>query len=164
MKSIADARRTRSYRLLEGAIGYISISFLVIIVTLAFVNRPLVSIFLILYSFMWVLKFCLNALYTIYIYKQLYRWESLDWETFLDSIAHHRDQAVVILENLREQFQSKIDWSRQIDSDIARLKAVEGTKYENPQNVQHIAIFSVYNEPAEVLLRTIELLNIPGWW
>lgn len=163
MKQIAELRTLRVYKLLEATIGVSSISFLVIILLLSFFERNIVSVFLITYSFMWVLKFCLNALYTIYTYKQLHRWETLDWEVFLNTMSTQPKQAIEMLTALRDKFKSKIDWSRQINEDIQHIQTLQGTKYAHPQTVFHIAIFSVYNEPADVIMRSLERVFQSGY-
>ena len=147
MSSIIENRKKLSYRLLEGSIGSISIGFLIGMVILSFFVRSFVSVFLILYSFLWVLKFCLNTIYTIYTYKQLDRWEELDWPSFLKSIKNNPKQAALVLNKFKKKYDSKLDWSHKIEQDEKELLLLEGTKFDNPLGVYHITIFSIYNEP-----------------
>ena len=82
MISILELRKKKFYRFLESFLAIISIGFLILLVILAWLNPTIYSILLIIYSFLWLLKFCLNVFYTIFSFKESNRWKTFDFTTF----------------------------------------------------------------------------------
>jgi hypothetical protein len=163
--SIQEDRKTFIYRFLEASIGLSSIGFLILLIVLSCFDetRNLVSLFLIIYSFLWVLKLSLNASFTIYTYKQLRRWEKFDWIKFFNNLKNDFDGAISQMEKFRDRYSGKIDWEKKMDQDIQNLKSIQGTKYANLAGVYHVNIFSIYNESADVLLKSLKYIYNAGY-
>jgi hypothetical protein len=156
--SIAEDRKKLSYRLLESALGIATILFLLAMIILSILDPILASILLIVYSFFWVLKYSLNAIYTIYTYKELRRWEKFDWDlvkTNFDSKSF--DKIDLQLSKFQSQFNT-LDWSKKIQIDRDNIKSLVGSDFENPFELYHVAIFSIYNESIDVIKKS--LINI----
>jgi hypothetical protein len=158
--SIQEARKTLIYRFLEASIGLTSIGFLILLVVLSIFDstRSAVSIFLILYSLLWVLKLSLNTSFTLYSYKQLKRWEKFDWEKFITFTQTDWQKAVLQLENFKKIYKNSTDWQSRISSDISHMDIIKGSKFANFTGIYHVNIFSIYNEPAEVLLKSLKCI------
>jgi Glycosyl transferase family group 2 len=156
--TIIEDRKTFSYRFLEGLIGYSSLSFLGIILLTSILNPFLASIFLIIYSFMWILKYTLNVVYTLYTYIQLRRWEKLDWTTLFYDFNSSQKNAIQTLEDLSHKYHNKIDFHHKLQDQIAQLKANIGTPFENPNTIKHVCIFSIYNENEYVLIKSLKCI------
>lgn len=165
MTSIAQDRKTVKYRFLEGIIGYTSIIFMVLLVVLSFfeITRIFVSLLLIVYSFFWILRLSLNANYTIYSYKQIIRWENFNWDKFYSFLPSSLPKAINQLSEFRDNYKNKIDWKDRIQADINVLQNIENTKFANFSSVYHINIFSVYNESADVLIRSLKKIYESGY-
>lgn len=163
MSSIQQDRQTRSYRILEASIGIFSIGFMILLVVLSIAAPAVVSIFLIVYSFMWILKYSLNVMYTFISYKELRRWESVNWNALLTLIGQDFDTARSYLVELKQRFRSKIGWDSKLTSHIQTLESNRDSKYANPFNVTHICIFSLYNENPSILIRSLEYIYKSGY-
>ncbi len=163
--SIQEDRKTWKYRLLEASIGLSSIIFISLVVSFSFFesSRNVVSIFLIIYSFLWVLKLSLNTSYTIYTYNQVRRWEKFNWVEFFSYFPNNTSQAKAKLQEFANKYKDKIDWKYKIENDIALLNKIENTKFQNIGEIYHVNIFSVYNEPAEILIRSLEKIYQAGY-
>jgi hypothetical protein len=155
--SILEERKTIRYRILESALGTLSLSFLFLILFLSFVRRDVAAVILIVYSFLWVLKFALNSMYTIYTYLQLKRWESFKWNKFAKYLDNgQRDQVKGMIKEFRDTYKGKIDWYSKLNKDMENWIAISGSEYENPMEMYHVAIFSIYNESVDVIERSLK--------
>ena len=156
--SILEDRKTARYRVLEGLIGVTSIGFLLLLLLISIVNPALASVFLILYSFMWLFKYTLNVMYTVYTYLQLRRWEKLDWTKLFDSFGSDNKSAYALLTQFAEKYKKKLDVPKKVESQLEVLKANIDTKFENPNDVFQVCIFSIYNESSEVLFKSLKCI------
>jgi hypothetical protein len=156
--TIIEDRKTITYRFLEGLIGYTSLSFLFILLITSILNPFLASVFLIIYSFLWILKYTLNVVYTLYTYIQLRRWEKVDWIRLFDDFNSSQEKAIQTLEDLSHKYHNKIDFHHKLQDQIAQLKANSGTVFENPNTIKHVCIFSIYNENEEVLVKSLKYI------
>jgi hypothetical protein len=169
LEEIKDLRKKRIYRFLESIIGISTISFLIIVLLLSvssqfsLVGPTILSIFLIIYSFFWVLKFSLNLIHTIFTYQQTRRWENMDWNKFWLLYPTKKEEAFRLLENLRDKFKDRIGWAKDLNKEISYLKKNTTSKFTNINGIKHIAIFSVVKEPAEVLLRSLQTIYESGY-
>lgn len=155
--SILEERKKPYYRLLESSLGIASYTFLFLIIILSFFKQEIVAVILILYSFLWILKFALSVNYTIYTYIQVRRWEKFDWDKFSQFLKKgNRNKVIAQLEELRDQYKGKIDWKSNLNYDITRWQEIEGTEYENPLSIKQVAIFSIYNESFEVIKKSLK--------
>jgi hypothetical protein len=160
--SIQSDRKTFTYRLLESSLAIVSTGFIIAYILLAFFSPTIASIFILIYSLIWIFKVFLNILYTIYSYKQFLRWYQLDWGWIGDNFAKP-EKFLPFLYGLRDKHQSKLDWKKKIQSDIQAYHAIEGTKFGNMKNVFHVAVFATYNEGPEVLSRSLRFLKDSKW-
>jgi hypothetical protein len=156
--SIAQDRKTRRYRILEGLIGVTSIGFLILLLVVSIVNPVLAAVFLIVYSFMWLFKYTLNVIYTIYTYLQLRRWEKLDWIKLFGLLDKDQKKAIQLLNDFSDKYSKKIDLPKKVKDQILVLMRNKGTKFENPNNITQVCIFSIYNEGPEVLLKSLKCI------
>lgn len=178
MTSILKLRKNKTYRFLEGFLAMISIGFFIFLVILAAVNPTVYSIFLIIYSFLWLLKFCLNVFYTIFSFKESNRWQTFDFSVFFDKAQENnlqnsqqnspnletnrtyqiQDESLAQIDYL-QSFSYKfktIGWSQKIQKDLTVLTDLvnQNSKFQ-PKNIWHLPIFAVYNEPSSVLIRSL---------
>lgn len=163
MTKILDLRKKLVYRFLESFLGLISISFLMILILLSIFAPVVLAIFLIAYSFFMVLKVGLHGIYTIYTYKNLLRWESVDWKDLLTKMDKHPEKVLHILQKLQSKYATKIEWKNKLDIDIKNFSLIQNTKYRNPQDVIQIPLFAVYDESGEILARSLKQIYNSGY-
>ena len=168
-EDIAILRKKLVYRFLESLIGYTSIAFLSLVVLLSLssqinlIGPSILSILLIVYSFFWVLKFSLNLIHTIYTYQQARRWETFNWIEFWSKYKQDKQSGIDMLIRLKNKFKDRINWEKSLDVEITSLKNLVGSKFQDIQEIKHVAIFSIVKEPAEVLIRSLETLYLSGY-
>ena len=163
MHSISNDRRDPRYRRLEASIGYTSIAILAAVLLLTILSPVIASVLLIIFSLMWLLKYTLNVMYTIFSYRRLRRWETLDWPKLLSDIDNNPDQALATLDQFQEKYRDKINWVSEIESYKQGLLKSQETKFAKPLELYQIATFSIYNEPPEVLIKSIRCLYDSGY-
>jgi hypothetical protein len=156
--SIANLRTKWWYRAFESLLGFTSLGFLLILIILVIVNPTILAIFLIIYSFLMVLKGGMHAIYSIYTYKMLLRWESVDWVKILDLMEKKPDEAESFIHDLGISYKSKIDWNSKIQDDLKIYKSIANTKFASPKEILQIPLFSIYDEASEVLLRSLKAI------
>ncbi len=161
--SVVEYRKTARYRILESLLGILSISFICIIILLSFFNPTLASIILIVYSFMWLMKYTLNIIYTVYTFKRVKRWEDLNIENIVDLLKTDRKKAIKLIDDFAHLHKDKIEWFNQINDFKVELEKNGGTKFSSPENVKHVCNFAVYNEPKEVLRKSLEFVYNTGY-
>ncbi len=161
--TISQDRQTFRYRVLEGLIGYVAISFLIVLILLGIFSPVLLAIFIIIYSFLMVLKTSMHGIYTIYTYKNLRRWESVNWVETLDGLSSGEEKGIKILESLRQKHINTLDWGHRLNEDIKNYKDIQNTKYAEFNGVFHVPIFAVYNESSEVISRSLKSIFDSGY-
>jgi hypothetical protein len=154
--SIAEDRKKFYYRFLESFLGLFSFSFFILLIYFSFYNPTVVALFLISYSFLMVLRVSLHGVYTIYTYKNLLRWESLNWIDFINRISKGYESGQKAINSLIQKYGTKIDWKQKLETDLDNLKKIQGTKFARPDKILQIPIFAVYNESSEVIKRSLE--------
>ncbi|NJK70703.1 MAG: hypothetical protein HC932_00315 [Thermales bacterium] len=154
--SVFEDRKQPSYRRLEATLGITSLFFISLIIILSIFAPTLASLILITYSFMWLMKYSLNVIYTITTYKRMKRWQSIDIFRLLELIETDFDQAKKILEQLAYKYKNKIEWKERIDNQINQLSKNLNSKFAKPSNVFHICNFAIYNESAKVLQESLQ--------
>lgn len=163
MQSVSQDRKDPRYRFLEGSIGYTSIGILIFVFILTLINPSITSILLIIYSLLWLLKYTLNVMYTIYSYQRLRRWETLDWPQLLKDIQSQPIKAKATLEDFQQSHKSKLNWTAEIEHYKIGLEAAKNTKFSQPLDIYQIATFSIYNEPPEVLAKSLRCIYEAGY-
>lgn len=163
MSLITENRKKIYYRLFEASLGLFSFSFIIILVVLAFVSPEVLSIFLIIYSFFMVLKVSIHGVYTVYTYKNLVRWEAVDWPKLLKTISRNRQEAKKIIQNLADNHNYKLDWQLKLKNDLEIFDSLKGTKFAQPKNIFQFPLFAVYNESSEVIMRSLRGIYESGY-
>ncbi len=163
MQSITEDRKNPRYRFLEGSIGYASISILIFVFVITIINPSATSVLLIICSLLWLLKYTLNVMYTIYSYQRLRRWEKLDWVEFINDVQHQPKKAFQTLDKFQHQHKSKLNWVSEIEGYKQGLIEAQDTKYSKPLDIYQFATFSIYNEPPEVLAKSLEYIFNSGY-
>ena len=163
MHTISDDRRNPRYRFLEGLIGYTSLCSLLLMVLLTLWSPSFTAVFLIVFSLLWLLKYTLNVMYTIFSYRRLRRWEKLDWQTFLQDVQDNPLQAQETLSRFANAYRDKLNWISEIETHKRGLAAVQGTKFARPYDLYQLTTFSIYNEPPEVLEKSLVCLRDAGY-
>lgn len=163
MTKILDLRKKFIYRFLESFLGLVSISFLIILILLAIFLPSVLAIFLIGYSFFMVLKVGLHGIYTIFTYKNLLRWENLNWKDLLHKMDKHPEQALDILQKFKHKYETKIEWNEKLQTDVDNFTQLQNTKYKSPQDVIQIPLFAVYDETGEILAKSLKQIYNSGY-
>lgn len=161
--SITENRKTFRYRFLEAFIGLFSLAFLLLLVILAFTQQAVFAVFIIIYSFLMVLKTSLHGIYTIYTYKNLIRWENLDWLNVNKVLTENFAKGKELLLQIQKKHENTLDWSHQLQQQIETYEQIKDTKYANFNGVTHFPLFSIYNESPEVLSRSLESIYKSGY-
>ena len=153
---INELRQKRWYRVLESLLGVTTIGAFIIIIIASIVAPVATALLVILYNLYWLFRLSLIFNYTIFTYKNLLRWESVNSWELVQNISSSVDSGIKKLLEIRNRDKGKIAWSDRINGHIAELESVRGTKYAKPADIFHFPIYSVYNEPFEVLERSLE--------
>jgi hypothetical protein len=161
--SIKEYRKRFSYRILESVLGVSTLTFFLILTLLAIFLPVLLAVFLIGYSFLTVLRTGLHAVYTIYTYQYLHRWEKLNWKVLLDEMETDPEKALDTLHKFERKYQQKIDWHKRIQEDMARFHDIQNTKFAKPGRIFHFPIFAVYNEAPEIIARSLKNIFDSGY-
>ena len=157
MKTILELRKTKLYRFLEAIPGLLSVGFLLLLVILVFVSPTIFAVFLSIYGLFFFFKSALHTIYAIYSYKTMIRWQSLDWQEI------DRQNLQKTIENFRQKYDQKLNWSEMLDQDLEQIQLNKGTCFENLLEIKHFVIFSTYNEPIDLILKRIKTLQNSGY-
>jgi Glycosyl transferase family group 2 len=155
--SIQELRTHRYYRLLEGTLAIVAISFFVILIFLSFFNPYLATIFIFCFAFAWLLRVTLICLHVLYGFKQLTRWEKVNWVDVLDAFKQSRTEGLKKVENIAMISNIK-EWKTRVYRDLEAMKNERELVFQNPNNIKHMPIFAVYNESVSVLTRSLEAI------
>jgi len=60
-----------------------------------------------------------------------------------------------VFTNLLRKYKGKMDWTKNIKADQEEWKNIQGTKFATLTNVYQAPMFPIYNEPSEVLTRSL---------
>lgn len=161
--SITEDRKKLYYRFLEAFLGLFSFAFFILLLFLSFYSPTTAALFLISYSFLMVLRVSLHGVYTIYTYKNLLRWESVNWQDFLQKVSNNYTQAKQSLQGLMHKYKGKLDWEEKLQADLKYLEKIQDSKFAKPNQVLHFPIFAIYNESAEVLERSLKKVYESGY-
>jgi hypothetical protein len=154
--TVTEARKTLWYRFFESLLGIVSVSFVFLIFFLPFWPNGIVwvSIFMILYGLFWIFKLTIITVYTLYTYKQLKRWSTLNFKVFFELFDSSKDLAIDYLKAFRSKYSHKLDWQEKLTAEIQVIK----TSNLKPKDVLQVALFTIYNEPAQVLVRSLNCI------
>jgi hypothetical protein len=155
-QGVALDRQNRMYRFLEGLLGFSSIGFIVLIILLSIFTPTVASIILILYSFMWLMKYTLNVIYTLIVYKQLRRWSKINLVGIIELLEKNFDSGIEKLHHISKLYPNKIAWKKNLENQISILESNKNNKFANPKNVFQICNFAVYNESDIVLKSSLK--------
>jgi len=149
--SILKGRKKWYYRVLESMIGIFSFGFLIGLVILSIFNPTFVSVFLILYGFMWFLKVSISSIYILYSFKTTLRYEKIDWKDLLFQLSTNHDKAIEILENAKTLGKASDDWQNRIKEDQNKILNLKDSNWTDPNDIYNIIVSITYNEDAQIL-------------
>ena len=161
--TVNQDRQHWQYRLLESSLFLGSISFLVGFVAVAYFFPIGASLFLIIYSFLWLLKAFLNVIYTLYSYKQFNRWALVDWQSLIADFDKYEQTSQKLIDLMLKN-SNKLDFNKKLETDISIYNQNRDTKFAEPKNFYNVAVFATYNEGAEVLTKSLLCLFKSGWY
>jgi cellulose synthase/poly-beta-1,6-N-acetylglucosamine synthase-like glycosyltransferase len=160
--SIQELRTKKYYRLLEGSLAIFAISFFVFLILLSYFNPYLATLFIFAYAFLWLLRVTLICLHTLYGYKQLRRWTSVNWTDLLDSFNKSYLLGLDKVESMKDISNIK-EWKQRVNQDLEVFKYEKNDVFKKPLNIYHTPIFAVYNESVSVLTRSLEAIYNAGY-
>ena len=142
------------YKFLEAFIGSSSLLFLFFVTVLSFIAPYPLAIFLIIYSFLMILRLGFHLILAISAYKNLTRFDAVDWTGYLKFLDTKPTSVELETKNsqLKKQFATNENWHNFIDAQATNYNLLE-PKFQQPNSVVHFLIFSTYNESSEVLTR-----------
>jgi Glycosyl transferase family group 2 len=160
--SIQGLREKKYYRLLEGSLAIFAISFFLFLILLSIFNPYLATVFIFGFAFFWLLRVTLICLHVLYGFKQMKRWNSVNWVELFNgfNVSHKigvdRVKEIKNLANVNE-------WQKRVDIDYQTMLNEEDLIFQNPSNIYHVPIFAVYNESVNVLSRSLESIYKSGY-
>jgi Glycosyl transferase family group 2 len=156
--TIENYRKDWKYRFLESFIGLSIFVFLLILLILVFVSPSIVAVFLIIYSFLMILRMALHLIYAIASFKKLSRWSKPDWQQIFKfyNSKPNSDEVKSELQKIAKTFPKNENWQNEIQNCIVVTEKNESTKFKNPNKIIHFPLFSIYDESHEILLRGLE--------
>jgi cellulose synthase/poly-beta-1,6-N-acetylglucosamine synthase-like glycosyltransferase len=155
--SIQELRTKKYYRFYESLLALCAIVFFVLLVVTSFLNPYYATIFILSFSFVWLLKVTLICLHTIYGYKQMKRWQSADWNKLLLSFQESKESAIIEMQKIRDSTNIN-EWKSRVEIDIKAFQEEKDVRFFNPFNIYQAPIFAVYNEPVKVLERSLKAI------
>lgn len=155
---IETYRKDWKYRFLESFIGLSIFVFLLILIILVFASPSIVAVFLIIYSFLMILRMALHLIYAIASFKKLSRWSKPNWQEIFKFYNSNPSNEEVRLEiqNIAKNFPNNANWQNEIERCIYITKKNESTKFKNPNKIIHFPLFSIYDESPEIILRGLK--------
>ncbi len=152
---IETYRKDWRYRFLESFIGLSVAVFLVFLLILVFVSPSILAVFLIIYSFLMILRMTLHLIYAISSFKKLSRWSKPDWVNLFQfyNSKPTLEQINFKLNILASKHPKNENWQNEIRESTKLAKRNSGSKFENPNNIIHFPLFSIYDENYEIVLR-----------
>ena len=155
---IETYRKDWRYRFLESFIGLSVATFLVILLILVFVSPSILAVFLIIYSFLMILRMALHLIYAITSFKKLSRWSKPNWINLFQfyNSKPKLEQINNELSLLASKHPKNENWQNEIRQFTKLAKLNTKTKFENPNNILHFPLFSIYDENYEIVLRGLK--------
>ncbi len=160
--SIQELRTKKYYRFYEGLLAITALSFFSILVITSFTIPYYATIFILSFSFVWLLKVTLICLHTIYGFKQMNRWGEVNWDVLLNSFSISKDEALLQIENLKS-ISNIPEWKLRIQNDYNGFKEEKDIRFYKPLDIIQTPIFAVYNEPISVLTRSLNAIYESGY-
>jgi Glycosyl transferase family group 2 len=156
--TISNYRKDWRYRFLESFIGLSVCVFLCILLILAFTSPAIMAVFLIIYSFLMILRMALHLIYALSSFKKLSRWSKLKWQEIFQfyNSKPNINETIIQLQNIANNHSKNENWQSVIQKCIDTAKRNESTKFKNPNNIIHFTIFSIYDENCEIILRGLK--------
>jgi hypothetical protein len=140
-------------------LGFFSLSFLLTVFLSALFLPQATAIFLIVYGFLWILKISVHVLHTIYTYKRLRRWDSFDWQQWMQASVRSEAESFALLKEFGHKYRKAIDWDKDINKGITNI----ANSQLKPHEVLHIPVFPVYEENLETLKTSLERVYGGGY-
>jgi len=153
---IGELRKNPAYRFLESLLGISAVFFIILMIVTSFFAPEIAALFLILYSFAWLLRVTIIASYTLSSYANVMRWQKIDASALIQTLSQNYEQGVAALTTLRDQHKRRRSWNKTYTQFLTELPKNIGTVYEKIDDIYHLPVFSVYNESSQVLIRSLE--------
>lgn len=158
--SIQTLRSKIGYRFLESFLGLSAILFFLVLIISSIFAPAIAATIIILYSFAWLLRISLIATYTIISFQQVKRWQDLDSFDLIKKLAKaDYEQGKKLLQNLRDKHKNKNMWRKTTENFICEWEKTSQNKFKKMDEFYHFPIFSVYNEGAEVLIKSLQTIK-----
>ncbi len=162
---IETYRKDWKYRFLESFIGLSVAVFLLILIILVFVSPSILAVFLIVYSFLMILRMALHLIYAITSFKKLSRWSKPNWIDLFQfyNSKPNLEQINNRLSELANHHTKSENWQNEVREFTKLAKINSGTKFENPNDIIHFPLFSIYDESSEIVLRGLKSIFDSGY-
>jgi hypothetical protein len=160
--SIVEDRKRPFYRILESLLFVVSSGFLLSYILLSFISPTIASLFIIIYSALWLCKAFLNVIYTIYTYKQFNRYNQINWIEVIENFSNIDYMNQYFLD-LMVKYKNRLDFNQKIEIDINTYKQIQNSKYIEPKNIINVCVFATYNESTNVLKKSLICLKESSW-
>ncbi|MGL4758628.1 MAG: hypothetical protein ACRCXZ_04795, partial [Patescibacteria group bacterium] len=155
--SINELRKKRYYRFYESLLALSAILFFTFLIILSILSPSLATLFILCFSFVWLFRVTLICLHTLYGFKQMTRWNEVNWEELLASFQISKKVALQNIEKIKEISQIK-EWKQRVQIDHNAFENEKDARFYNPYSITQTPIFAVYNEPVSVLKRSLEAI------
>ena len=150
---IPQGKRTKLYRFLEILPGAISITAIVLLFVLSFIDPVLGAFYLFLVISITLVKAVSVAYRTIQGYNVMKRAEATNWRKRMLELENPHES----FEKLRDKDLKEYDFGRHVEN--LRLLAAMKESYPNPAKIYHAVIMTAYNEGIETLKPSIEAVK-----
>ncbi len=162
-KTIEQERQDWKYRFFESFTGMSAIIFIAIMLSLAIFAPGILAIFLIVYSFFIVLKSGLHTIYTFYTFKNIYRWEDVQWLNLLDLMANKPQLATLEMDKIGKLYKDKFNWGTNWQEFGENYQRNISTKFQNPNGLHHCIFVPIYNENIDTMTLSLERVYNSGY-
>jgi Glycosyl transferase family group 2 len=160
--TILQDRTTILYRFLESLLALSVIATITLFIIFSIFLPVIACLIIIIFGLIWVFKYLLITVYSIFTFIQFNRWKKINWQMLIDNF-HELDLTLDFLTDLRNKHSKKSDWVNKINQDILARVNLEQTKFIYPKSVVQVCVFATYNEGLEVLLKSLEYLYNSQW-
>ncbi|MBO7664640.1 hypothetical protein J6S46_02165 [Candidatus Saccharibacteria bacterium] len=150
---IPQGKRTKLYRFLEILPGAISITAIILLFVLSFIDPVFGAIYLFFVISVTLVKAVSVAYRTIQGYNVMKRAERTDWHKRLVELGESHDA----FERLRNKDLKEYDFARHVEN--LRLIAAMKESYPDPAKIYHAVIMTAYDEGIDTLRPSIEAVE-----
>lgn len=158
--SLTEKRKTLRYRLFESILALTTYGFFLLIFLLSFFAPQIAAAIILIYSFGWLLRIALINLYTIFTFKNLNRWKTIDAYRWLTLLGKNQKQVKREMSDFAKRYSNKLHHAEDLRRLLYQIDKNKGTKFEKPNEIWQLPIFAIYNESPEVLLKSLRAVHV----